>query len=388
MNLDEQLSRLLSGDLPLAEAKALRARIANEPEVAAQWAAMSELVADLEFLPAEMTPPALRESVSAGPANRRWSRVIPWMVAAAVAAMWMLGSASPDLVLLDGSELVQGDLSVRAGDAMVQVDGVALISVEPADGAVRVPRPEQQENPMKSKVIAAGLAGALVTVVVYEGTALIQTADGAVPTVVAAGNTAVTGTPRTPKKQFQPDPPPMGEAPQQTIERLSAELAQARQALAESKFEGAITRGQLQTMQGVPSEWPSDVVAAFGPDSFEEELRAELEGIGDLEIARIDCDEYPCMAAIEFTGEGGDEWSDSVQEAVGAWAHEHLGDKVSMSVNQSRYQGDEGDHRFLIFGAHSSDRDSDVGVRLGYRMDGLVDELGQSIRERDVDEEK
>jgi len=389
MNLQEQLSRLLSDDLTAAEAQALRTRIATEPEVASEWRAMQDLAFALGELPAEVTPPALREPGGSRPANVVIARLIPWMVAAAAGVLWFLGGSAPDLLLMDGSELVDGEVTVMAGDTRVDVDGVALISVEPPHGAVRVPGPEQQEDPMNGKLIAAGLAGALVTVAVYEGTALISTADGAVPTVVEAGHTSVVGTPRnTPQKVFRPAPPPAGESPDATIERLSGELAEARQALAEAAFEGAMTRGQLQAMQGVPSDWPDDVASTFGPDDFEAELRNRIDGIDDVSIADVDCSEYPCMAAIEYTGGGdGDDWSDSIEEAVGAWANEHLGEKVSMSVNQSRFKSDDGDHRFMIFGAHHSDRDSDVGVRLGYRMDGLVDELGQTLTEQDVDVE-
>ena len=42
---DEDLSRLLSGELPDAQAAAMRAAIQDDPEVAARWASMQALVA-------------------------------------------------------------------------------------------------------------------------------------------------------------------------------------------------------------------------------------------------------------------------------------------------------------------------------------------------------
>jgi hypothetical protein len=371
--LGEQLSMLWSRDLPEAEAQALRERIATEPEVAVQWRQLCAAMDALGELPDELPAPPLR---APSRPQRRLTvpRAVPWLLAAAAAVALAMPRPRPAVVLAAGGQWVEGDLRLLAGDVPVDIDGKVWVSVEPAAGVARVERPE---DPMRKSTWMGGLAGALVTVAVYEGSAVVHAAPGDRGVVVGPGETHQTGAPRAaPSADLSP------EARQQNIARLEADLAAAQQALAEAKFEGALTRGQLVAMQGKPSEWPSDIPADLGPERFRAELEKQLEGVPDIRVTDVDCDEYPCIAAIEYTGTGDDDWHEPIGDAVRGWLEQVLGpDDLSLSLNNSRFRDGDRDARYMVFGAHTEGRDSDVGTRTEFRMDALVDELGQRLTE-------
>lgn len=383
MTTDEALSRLLSGDLPDHEARALHARIEAEPELAASWAELQDLVEELDDLPDALTPPPLDPRVLGGAAEPRsrsplWSAV-PWLAAAAAAMLWLWPAPGVERVLLEGSEWVEGEVTVYAADAVIELDGTARILVEPAGGAVRVPGPEQ-ERTMDRKQILAGLAGAVVTVAVYQGTAVVRAATSSVPVSVQAGETHTVGV--APRRAA---PRAVGtvSAPADRVAELEAELEAARQELAEAKFTNAIARGQLVAHQGTASPWPDDVPAAMTPEHFEAELVERLTALPDVEITRIDCGEYPCVAALRYNGDVlDDDWSDPLDEVVGTFARDVLGeDDLSLSTNHSRFSNNGREARFVIFGAHTGGRDSDVGTRTKYRVDEFIDTIGEEVNE-------
>ncbi len=376
--LDEQLSRLWDGDLPEAEARALRDRIGREPEVARRWERLRAALAALAALPAERTPPPLR---AARPAKRSWAGLVPWALAAAAVVLWLRSWPEPDRVLVAGTEWIDGEAQVLAGDVIVEVDGRVQLLVEPAGG---VPRGggADEEDPMWSRsTVVAAVAGAVVTVVVYEGTAVVRAESGA-PVVVEAGDRYRTGG--SPAAAPAPAAAPGGadEDRQERLARLQAELAAAQEALAAAEFEGALTRGQLEAMQGVVSEWPADAPEPLTPDAFRAGLEATLASLPDAKIAEIDCSEYPCLAAIAYTGEGpAADWFTGAEGGIKGWIDTMNLPSVSMSVNTSRFRDDEGhDESYLIFGAHSSS-DEGVGTRTKYRLDGLVEEIGSRLGE-------
>jgi anti-sigma factor RsiW len=375
MTLGEDLSRLWSGELPADEAAALEHRIATEPAVAEQWARLGRAMAALEALPDAMTPPPLRTTHR--PAARVRTRTIAplLLAAAAAAALWFVPRADPVLVLVDGAQWVDGDVRLAAGDAEIDVDGKVWISVEPAAPLARVGVPNV-EDPMNKSTIVAGLAGALVTIVVYEGTAVVRAESGPAPVVVGAGETHHTRLPGTPAPAVAATP----EARAENIARLQAELAEVQNALAEARFQGALTRGQLAAMQGTPSPWPDGVPAELTPGQFREKLEATLADVEDVEIAEVDCDEYPCVAAIRYTGasaEGG--WNQPIADATRAWLGGVIGEHMSISTNVSEFRNDDSVERYVLVGAHEADGDSDVRERTEFRIDGMVDELGSRL---------
>lgn len=365
---NEDLSRLWSRDLPEDEARALEDRIAADPALAKRWRDFRATMEALDALPSEMAPPPLRIRQ---PTRASWSRYIPWAVAA-MAAIWaLIPRSGPVLVLADGGQLVEGDVSVLAADAIVDVDGTAWISVEPRTGVARVEGPE---GDMQRSTWMAGLAGAAVTVLVYEGTAVVKASPGAEPVVVHAGEKRVIGQP----------PAAAPATPEQRaadVARLEEELTKAKQDLAAAQFEGALTRGQLTALQGNPSEWPTDVPARARPERFQAELEARLKDHPELKVDRVDCDEYPCIAAVKYLGDAeSDEWAKPIADDARAFMKDLYGsDGLSMSVNTSRFQDADESAAYVIFGATEPDVGEDVGTRTSYRIDGMVKDLGSEL---------
>jgi ferric-dicitrate binding protein FerR (iron transport regulator) len=380
--LGDELSALWSGDLPEREAEALRRRIATEPEVGVRWDRLCRALEALEALPDELTPPPLRTRAEPQPpVERQWpARAVPWALLAASAGLWLWPAPAQDLVLAAGTQWVEGEVRLAAGDVLVDVDGEAWISVEPA---APVPRVGSAEGEMNRAAVVAGLAGAVVTVAVYEGTAVVRAAsDGGEPVVVEAGETHR----RAPPGATKPRPvAPAATAAERLAEvtRLEQELTEAKQALAESEFAGALTRGQLQALQGTPSPWPDDVAPALAPEAFRAGLEARLAELGDdVEIASVDCDEYPCVAAIQKVGDADDsDWNDRLRDSVSGWLQTEIPEDLSVSVNTSRFTDGDRVEQYVIFGAHQGERDSDVGRRTEFRIDAVVDELGERMRE-------
>ncbi|MEZ4237178.1 MAG: hypothetical protein R3F59_13695 [Myxococcota bacterium] len=303
---------------------------------------------------------------------------MPWRAGAAVlaaaAALWLLWPRPPAvLVLAGGAQWVDGDARVAAGDVVVDVAGQAWIQVEPAAGVGRV---GASEGPM-TKTVLAGLAGAAVTVAVYEGTAVVRR-DGAEPVVVPAGHTERTRPAAAPGA-----PPVTAVAAQAEVTRLEGELAAAKQALAESEFSGALARGQLAAMQGTPSPWPEDAPAALRPEAFRAGLEAQLAELPDVSVAELDCAEYPCVAALHYTGTAEErEWSQQLRDAMQDWLRASVPGGLSVSVNTSRFDQGDASEAYVIFGGYEGERESDVGQRTDFRIDAMVDQLGEQLRQR------
>lgn len=301
MTRDEALSRLLADDLPAAEAAAWRARIANDPEVAAAWAALQLLSRDLEALPAEPVPEALiarvvRQSRPVSTRPARWPRLGRlFAVAAALAVVvWAaMPTPRPTVELVRGEQRVVGDVRMVAGGVPIHVDGAATIRVEPQRHPVREVR---QEGSMRTESIVSFGAGVLVTVAVTQGVAWVTEPDQAVASEVVAGQTRTVGVP--------PAPGALAAQGDAVVIRLD-ETASAEdrtealeKAIAELTFERDILRGQLVAAGGEELPWPDDLPAELGPEQFEATLQAAL-GDFDAQIVEVDCSEYPCLAVLD-----------------------------------------------------------------------------------------
>ena len=303
MRLYEDLSRLLAGDLPADEAAALRARIAAEPEVARAWAELVALQRSLADLPDEPPPARLVAAVRGERPRRRW-----WWAAAAAAALaaalllWS-GPRPVRVVVSDGVHEVSGELVVAAADVRVDVDGRVKIEVEPARSLVRE---RAAEVPMDRSHAAAALVGALVTVTVYEGTALVFRPDGEPLRVEAGMSRTVSGQPAPP---VQPRGARVAALPAgaDEVTRLRAEVADLQDQLAAASMSGAVARGQLALEQGTPVPWPDDVPEALRPAAFEATVRAALVSSGvAADLEQVDCGEYPCLAILRPRSLDGD----------------------------------------------------------------------------------
>ena len=374
----ERLSLLLDGELDAAEEQALRARIAKDPELAAAWEAMQALPADLAGLGELDAPPVLDHRVVGPPVQDRKppSAGIAIAALAAVMLMWFLGAnEAPTLLLEDGSQLIEGKALVYAGSTRVQVDGTARISVEPPEAGARVPA---QEVSMKN-ALAGAIAGAVVTVAVYEGTAEVIP-DGEAATIsLAAGESHTVGaTPRSGERRVvvRTAADPEGDGPE-TLDEALEHIAALEAALAEKSFENAITKGQLTARQGEPIQWP-DHATAWDPELFADKVRAGLLGQDDLSLYDIDCSEYPCIALIE--GGAAEDWDDSLRAAVDAMTGE---DDARVSLNVSRVGTDEGEVKMAALAiAEPSDGDGqDLATRVGWRSESLVEAAVDELME-------
>ena len=400
MNLDEALSRLLEGDLPDEEASQLWRRIDTEPDVARAWEAMTALpdaLAGLPPVPGDVAPPPLAEAVYDAlpkPESRRvaWAQAIPWVVAALALLYAAFGGSSSDpterVELVAGESLVEGQLSLVAADRSIALDGRARIFVEPMGPVTRGERRTPiSEDSMDARPLLGAVAGAMLTITVYEGSAVVQVEDGASVTV-AAGEQRVfspVGGAERAVPAAEPGTPERAQELAQRVEALNAELEAARKALDTERFAGALVRGQLQAERGTPSEWPDDgIPEAVRPDTFEASLAEALAGTPDVEVDRVDCTEYPCIAVLAYTGEqvSGDaiDWNQVVGRQVGEWTQDVLGDGHSISMNSSRFRNGDQDARYVLFGAHGSGGEA-VGDRTDWRMDQLVDVLGDELKE-------
>lgn len=357
----------------------------------------------LASLPDEApVPPGLNDAVLAQVSEPRARRRPVGSLVAAVLLAGLLGAgiattvrpAPPTLVLASGSQLVTGSARVVAADRVVQVEGRALISVEPASD---LPRGEGQEaDAMNTTHLVAALAGSLVTVAVYEGTALISGEDDAPALVVAAGEQRAVGSPPPPRREVRvrsapAESPPLGEG------RLAAEDAEAvitalQDEIARLEARQALTTGQLAAVRGEPQPWPDDVPEAFRPAAFERSMRTivEEEGAGDLLV--VDCAEFPCLTVLRpgpYEGQGTppevQAVIDRMQELLGA---------SGVSVHNAK-TGD-GTRELLLtglgFAPEGSKGDEGLQTRAAYRMEGhlqgLSEELMGEPQTEDIDVEE
>lgn len=373
MNDPEDLSRLLDGDLPADEAETLRRRLAREPELAAAFARMQALRADLEALPLDRPPPGLDAAVveRALPAPVRHRRLsvralVPALALAAglLVGLSIGGEAAPPVVWLErGSEWVDGEALVHAGDIAVRVDGKTRVTMEPREGVARVGSEEDPMNPLP--YLASAVAGAVVTVAVYEGTAVV-TREGDPPTVVSAGSrheVAVAAptslSVRAPGTTSEPvaaaETPAAGEPPSDEIGRL--------------RFENALYRGQLARLQGEPQPWPESVPAHLVPEAFEAAVRAGAEASGLGEVVGIDCDEYPCIAFVELPEGSGIETIKPATEALAD--HVQAGDEGARVLQMLSLDDDHGG--MVALAVLPAEESPDDARRVSWRAEGFME---------------
>ncbi|MCB9684219.1 MAG: hypothetical protein H6738_00285 [Alphaproteobacteria bacterium] len=339
----QDLSRLMSGDLPSDEAEALLARIEVEPELARAWEAMQTLGSELATLPEEAPPAHLDARVlgRATPSRRAPGWLLPGAaVLAAVALVAVgLGEVQPTTVVVEqGTQLVQGRAEVLAAGIPVSVDGSVRISVEPDGGLARVSPSEGSMMKTVGAGVAGAALGALVTVVVTDGHASV---GGDEPIELGPGERKVVriGGPTTERPAIAPVALPEGASDAEKVAALRAENEALRAELEELRFSEGVARGQLAASQGDPSEWPDDVPAGFAPEAFEANLRAAIAQFPGVEVHALDCGEYPCVAALTVDGSL-QEWQDKLRELPKAMPQDLYGDAgVWMGMAQMDHDG-------------------------------------------------
>ncbi|MCP4867876.1 MAG: hypothetical protein GY898_04085 [Proteobacteria bacterium] len=388
MSVYEDLSRLLDGELDGDAADALRARIAAEPELEAAWLAMQALPAHLMALPEVEPPPELNDAVLAGrdhqPAlrriTRRWSR--PAAVAAAMALVWLWTRPGPAAVLVSGSQFVDGQATLQAAHVEVEVNGRALIEVEPPEGVLR--EPGQEVEDMNRTHLLSALAGAAVTVTVYQGAAVVR-ADEGPPVTVAAGDVHVVGTPTAAAPPAAPEQPQRvsirldgNASPAEREAMLAAEIGRLRDELTRAEMSSDIARGQLASHEGEPIAWPEDLDDVYRPEGFEANIEAALAEVPFGEIEVLDCSEYPCFAVIR-SAETGDGWQDPVREfadLLKARAGDNTG--VMKHLSGIGRDGEELRYAGISYGPNEDGNDeADVLQRTGFRINSVIEGLAE-----------
>lgn len=385
MSVYEELSRLLDGELPQDEAEALRTRIATEPELAAAWETLQALPADLAELPDIAPPSGLDERVldrdELRPRMQRFSR--RWGTTAAVAAslalLFLWTRPGPATVLVSGTQFVDGQVTVQAAAVQVDVNGRALIEVEPPEGFVR--EHGQEVSEMNRNHLLSALAGAVVTVTVYQGAAVLH-AEEAPPTTVAAGESYSVGA-RSPATA-PPAPPTTpavvtaGMTPEEREGVLNDEIERLRGELERSRMTGAIARGQLESVEGTPREWPDDLPDVYQPAAFEESIAAALEEVPFGDVETIDCSEYPCFAVVR-SHDTGDDWGDAVDDFVAILKARAEGDDTGVHQHNSGIgrNGHELRYAGISFGPADGHSDRELLQRTGYRIGSVIEGLAE-----------
>ncbi len=369
--MNDDLSRLLDGELPAAEAEALRGRIAREPDLARQWAAMQGLPSALAALPREMTPPSLRREgrpAATVPGSRQTLRRVAvggvLLAAGFVLALLVPGPRTQQRIA-SGFSMVEGRVELLAGDIPVEVDGKIWVRVEPPAG---VPRETLAETKTMDKShFLAALVGSAVTLAVVEGTAVVRPADAA-PFTLTEGESRQVGTPWV--------------APAVKNRAVARSTDEAIRELAALRLEHALTVGQLRALGGTPSAWPENLPAPYRPDAFEAFVKERAATIPGASLVTMDCDEYPCIAVIQST-DPTEAWQDNLMplhDDLGQTAYGHGTNVIGFgSVN------DNGEsalklYAFSIVPGDDGGLDPEVRSRLDVRVRGDMEGLAEELR--------
>lgn len=377
----EALSRLLDDELPPAEAAALRQRIAEEPAVAAAWAQLQALPAALGALPLEAPPPGLFSAPPAPPSTVRPPKRRPLfpalgaagLLSAALALLALLPADPPRLVLQSGVQQVDGAVELVAGGFPVHLDGVARIEVEPPSQTP--PRAASKEDPMLKSATLGAIAGAVVTIAVYEGKATIEGPTG--PTTLQAGETQ---TLRAPAGDEGPAVArrDIARAPLHDLPALQAEVVALREENDRLRTEAALARGQLSTHEGVPQAWPPTLPTEFQPAAWEAKVRAAVAGVPGVAVERVDCEEFPCITVLTAAGGDSPEAKDRFEGLLQTLAPRDSHNAVAAWVSEQRAEGDAPPKQVFAFVNVPGDHmNPDVQLRTKFRVDTTLEELGE-----------
>lgn len=240
---------------------------------------------------------------------------------------------------------------------------------------------------MNRTTVLAALSGSVVTIAVYEGSAVVRAGDDAPPLTLRAGEQHVV--PGKPARQG-PDPDrdvastsaPSASSQAQTIRTLRTELADVKAELAELQVENAFNRGQLEAHQGRPALWPDTVAEKYTEAFLHEQITDRLVDVPNISLDRMDCTEYPCLVVVRSMSDA-DAWDEEIEAAFRGLSQDQYADDASVNVNNSEFNHNGYVERYAIMAVSAeSDTTEAVSARLDYRMDDLVDTLGAEVRER------
>lgn len=361
----EDLSRLLSGELPPDEAAALRARVAADPALRRAWERISGLPGALAALPLEAPPDTLRVASNTLPVasapRRRPVFALASAAALAAAALLAVLTRAPPTVALDAGEIqTDGAALVHVPGGRVEADGKIRVTVEPPEG---LRRGVGVEAPMKTHLLSAA-AGAAITVAVLEGKARFVPERGE-PVELSAGQTHHTGP--------SPAPAPEDRAGFQATPTDAAGRAALEDQVKALELQLAVARGQLAQVEGTQQPWPEKLAAALRPDAFEGTARGVATAVPGTRLIRVDCEEYPCVAFFE-SDDPTPGWGQKLSEAMQAAVGEDGGVWQTASIVDAG-DGPRGLSGLAISPEAEADEARDIGRRLQTRVEPIMEEL-------------
>lgn len=346
MSLDDKLSALLAGDLPPSEAADLRRRIDADPDVAARWARMLELVADLDDLEVPDVPEDLVQRTLAATADlgepaadegpggptRYWTvAAVVFALAAGVLLGIGLAPGSPEPVGIDlrGERVeVDGRATLLRDDVRVDVDGRAELSDTPEGVQVRV----------------------------LQGRA----------TVTPRGGASVE---LEPSQQWQSAVAPAPPSAPVLEDECDTELAETAATLERVQVELALARGRLYTHEGEPLAWPDELAPELLPGGFEQVVRDAVEAGVPGELLAVDCSEYPCAVLFYELHDG---TVDRDWEAVLRPLADELGEPWDVVSAVRDHDKPDGTHTVAVLAVMDPARAEELEDRLMFRARELI----------------
>jgi hypothetical protein len=264
--------------------------------------------------------------------------------------------------------LVEGQVKVGLNTAQLTVDGKVGLRGEPPRGEVRG---SNVEVPMDLRSgLAGALTGGLLTMVVYEGKAMVE-APGRAPEEVRAGESRRL-TSESEKRKTASEGGPTGAGP------VVPQVADGR--IAALEMENSMLRGQLAAYGGAPVEWPADLPGAFRAEAWANWARSQAVGLEGYALLEVDCAEFPCLAVFSGEGakqreDGGVDWDPAVSRFEAPPPGSPEGTEVGLGVSAMRNMDESGKpvDRMVLWAAPREYLDGNVQNRLKSRAESLVE---------------
>ena len=147
--------------------------------------------------------------------------------------------------------------------------------------------------------IALGAAAGLVLGIA--ATLIVTTAMPGNPRTVE--DEAAAATPTTAVAKTRAAPAPVPDRPTEiTIvpTQVQSYIQSLEDKVDELEMQNTLITAQLAGTGGQALAWPPDIAAAFQDEGFREAIQKAAEADDGVELADVDCSEYPCMAYFEI----------------------------------------------------------------------------------------
>ncbi len=186
--------------------------------------------------------------------------------------------------------------------------------------------------------------------------------------------TSATPTTRGPREPVRQASRSAASGPSET------DLQALRDEVAAAELHLALLQGQREAVEGVPQPWTDDLPAADRPEAVEAAVVAAIEAHGEGELLDMDCDEYPCLLAVEFPpsddGSSAVSW-EFLRTLQDSWDHPHTASTAATG------RSEDGEHTFLVMAFYDKPDETPEGLatRVEVRRDRLSDRLRHELSE-------